>query len=181
MSLKLPGGTELFGTYFSLSTELEWTETLSVDQKYNLLSVFLHFFVERDWRRTPYSKKGNGKRNLTTAEILNQIHRKKSPFFIFIPSNFGPIVLVLFWFRTIGLKSRGVMFSSVFWWDYFHFFILDLKASLFGSHNKESAKGQIISKGLFDVLKFFQKTNENTSTYSKSSCFRSFLGRIRRY
>ena len=39
-------------------------------------------------------------------------------------------------------------------------------------------KGQIISKCLFGVFNFFQKTNENTSHISKNELIRSFFGRI---
>ena len=39
-------------------------------------------------------------------------------------------------------------------------------------------KGQIISKCLFGVFNFFQKTNENTSHTSKNEFIRSFFGRI---
>ena len=38
-------------------------------------------------------------------------------------------------------------------------------------------KGQLISKCLFGVLTFFQKTNENKSTSSKTEFVRSFFGR----
>ena len=39
------------------------------------------------------------------------------------------------------------------------------------------AKGQLISKCLFYVFTFFQKTNENKSTISKVEFVRSFFGR----
>ena len=39
------------------------------------------------------------------------------------------------------------------------------------------AKGQLISKCLFGVFTFFQKTNENKSTSSKVEFVRSFFGR----
>ena len=39
------------------------------------------------------------------------------------------------------------------------------------------SKGQIISKCLFDVFNFFQKTNENKSHSSKNEFVRSFFGR----
>ena len=39
-------------------------------------------------------------------------------------------------------------------------------------------KGQIISKCLFGVFNFFQKTNKNTSHSSKNEFIRSFFGRI---
>ena len=39
-------------------------------------------------------------------------------------------------------------------------------------------KGHIISKCLFGVFNFFQKTNENTSHSSKNEFIRSFFGRI---
>ena len=38
-------------------------------------------------------------------------------------------------------------------------------------------KGQLISKCLFGVFTFFQKTNENKSTSSKVEFVRSFFGR----
>ena len=41
-----------------------------------------------------------------------------------------------------------------------------------------STKGQIISKCLFGVFNFFQKTNANTSHTSKNEFIRSFFGRI---
>ena len=40
-------------------------------------------------------------------------------------------------------------------------------------------KGQIISKGLFGVLKFSQKTNERTRLSNKNEFVRLFFGRIR--
>ena len=40
-----------------------------------------------------------------------------------------------------------------------------------------SCKGQLISKCLFGVFTFFQKTNENKSTSSKVKFVRSFFGR----
>ena len=42
----------------------------------------------------------------------------------------------------------------------------------------ESIKGQLISKYIFDVFNFFQKTNENTSHSSKNEFICSFFGRI---
>ena len=42
-------------------------------------------------------------------------------------------------------------------------------------------KGQIISKGLFGVLEFSQKTNEQIRRSSKNEFVRSFFGRIRGY
>ena len=42
---------------------------------------------------------------------------------------------------------------------------------------KGCAKGQLISKCLFGVFTFFQKTNENKSTSSKVEFVRSFFGR----
>ena len=39
------------------------------------------------------------------------------------------------------------------------------------------SKGQLISKCLFDVFTFFQKTNENKWTSSKDEFVRSFFGR----
>ena len=39
------------------------------------------------------------------------------------------------------------------------------------------SKGQLISKCLFGVFTFFQKTNENKSTSSKVEFVRSFFGR----
>ena len=44
-----------------------------------------------------------------------------------------------------------------------------------------SAKGQIISKGLFVILEFSQKTNERIQRNSKNEFVRSFFGRIRGY
>ena len=44
-----------------------------------------------------------------------------------------------------------------------------------------STKGQIISKGLFGVLKFSQKTNEWIRRSSKNEFVRSFFGRIREH
>ena len=43
------------------------------------------------------------------------------------------------------------------------------------------AKGQIITKGIFGVLKFSQKTNERIRRSSKNEFVRSFFGRIRGY
>ena len=40
------------------------------------------------------------------------------------------------------------------------------------------SKGQIISKGLFDVLKFSQKTNEQIRFYYYDEFVCSFFGRI---
>ena len=40
------------------------------------------------------------------------------------------------------------------------------------------AKGQLISKCLFGVFNFFQKTNKNTSHRSKNELIHSSLGRI---
>ena len=40
------------------------------------------------------------------------------------------------------------------------------------------AKGQSISKCLFGVFNFFNKTNENTSHSSKNEFIRSFFGRV---
>ena len=40
------------------------------------------------------------------------------------------------------------------------------------------SKGQVISKCLFGVFTFFQKTNENKSHTSKNEFIRSFFGRI---
>ena len=42
-------------------------------------------------------------------------------------------------------------------------------------------KGQVISKGLFGVLKFSQKTNERIRRSSKNEFVRLFFGRIRGY
>ena len=42
-------------------------------------------------------------------------------------------------------------------------------------HNGLSSKGQIISKCLFGVFNFFQKTNKNTSHTSKTELIHSFL------
>ena len=42
-------------------------------------------------------------------------------------------------------------------------------------------KGQIISKGLFGVLEFSQKTNERIRRSSKNEFLRSFFERIRGY
>ena len=41
----------------------------------------------------------------------------------------------------------------------------------------QNSKGQLISKCLFGVFTFFQKTNENKSTSSKVEFVRSFFGR----
>ena len=43
---------------------------------------------------------------------------------------------------------------------------------------KISYKGQMISKRLFGVFNFFQKTNKNTSHSSKNEFIRLFFGRI---
>ena len=43
---------------------------------------------------------------------------------------------------------------------------------------KISYKGQMISKRLFGVFNFFQKTNENTSHSSKNEFISLFSGRI---
>ena len=40
------------------------------------------------------------------------------------------------------------------------------------------SKGQLITKCLFGVINFFQKTNENTSNGSKNELIHSFFGRI---
>ena len=45
----------------------------------------------------------------------------------------------------------------------------------------EIIKGQIISKGLFGVLEFSQKTNQWIHRSSKNEFVRSFFGRIRGY
>ena len=45
----------------------------------------------------------------------------------------------------------------------------------------EIGKGQMISKGLFGVLEFSQKTNEQIRRSNKNEFVRSFLGRIRGY
>ena len=42
-------------------------------------------------------------------------------------------------------------------------------------------KGQIISKGLFGVLEFSQKTNKRIRRSSKNEFVRLFFGRIRGY
>ena len=44
-----------------------------------------------------------------------------------------------------------------------------------------SDKGQTISKGLFDILEFSQKTNERIRFSSKNEFVRLFFGRIREY
>ena len=53
------------------------------------------------------------------------------------------------------------------------------------NHNSEKmlicTKGQIISKGLFGILEFSQKTNERIRHSSKNEFVRSFFGRIRGY
>ena len=41
-----------------------------------------------------------------------------------------------------------------------------------------NTKGQIISKCLFGVFNFFQKTNKNKSHSSKNEFVRSFFGKI---
>ena len=43
---------------------------------------------------------------------------------------------------------------------------------------KMNCKGQLISKSLFGVFTFFQKTKENKLTSSKVELDRSFFGRI---
>ena len=45
----------------------------------------------------------------------------------------------------------------------------------------DCVKGQIISKGLFGVLDFSQKTNERIRRSSKNKFVRSFFGKIRGY
>ena len=50
--------------------------------------------------------------------------------------------------------------------------------SLVGVLECQGSKGQIISKCLFGVFNFFQKTNENTSHSSKNEFIHSFFGRI---
>ena len=47
--------------------------------------------------------------------------------------------------------------------------------------NLKNAKGQLISKWLFGVFNFFQKTNKNMSHSSKNEFVHSFFGRIRGY
>ena len=42
-------------------------------------------------------------------------------------------------------------------------------------------KGQIISKGLFDIIEFSQNINEQTCRSSKNQFVCSFLGRIQGY
>ena len=49
------------------------------------------------------------------------------------------------------------------------------------SNKRNGLKGQIISKGLFGVLEFSQKTNERIRCSSKNEFLHSFFGRIRGY
>ena len=52
---------------------------------------------------------------------------------------------------------------------------------MFRISNLRTIKGQVISKGLFGVLEFSQKTNERIRRSSKNEFVHSFFGRIRGY
>ena len=73
--------------------------------------------------------------------------------------------------------STYLTFLVLFLSDYCH------RVFLFFSPFKRCLrfKGQIISKGLFGVLKFSQKTNERIRRSSKNEFVCSFFGRIRGY
>ena len=55
------------------------------------------------------------------------------------------------------------------------------RVHLFSNKSYLHTKGQIISKGLFDVLEFSQKTNERIRRSSKNEFVCSFFGRIHGY
>ena len=64
--------------------------------------------------------------------------------------------------------------------NFCHLILLMWSRNKISSSNSD--KGQLISKCLFGVFNFFQKSNENKSTSGiivvKSNCFPSFFGRI---
>ena len=90
-------------------------------------------------------------------------------------------------FRNPSFKINWKLYNPY----YFHSYPWH---SLSSSMNKQSialrysgrlclfdSKGQIISKGLFGILEFSQKTNERICHSSKNECVRLFFGRIRGY
>ena len=74
-------------------------------------------------------------------------------------SLFWLVLYILRW--LLNLNMLATLYSSLFTWK-----------------NKDHPKGQIISKCLFGVFNFFQKTNKNTSHTSKNEFIHSFFGRI---
>ena len=100
-------------------------------------------------------------KKLSTFELL--FSRQNRTFLLF---NWEAIV-VFSWFFSVapkllhdntGENSNCLYSCQIFW--------------------KQLAKGQIISKCLFGVFNFFQKTNENKSHSSRNEFVCSFFGRI---
>ena len=60
-------------------------------------------------------------------------------------------------------------------------FITTYLAKLLSPLSSNPVKGQIISKRLFGILEFFQKTNKRIRRSSKNEFVCSFFGRIRGY
>ena len=105
--------------------------------------------------------------------LSNRINRLNK--WINIGTNIFVVFITPFWNLRGKLKSSQILtdvnkmeLPGWFWWQK-----IDLSS--------KSSKGQIISKGLLDVLKFSQKTNERIRRSSKNEFVRSFFGRIRGY
>ena len=89
--------------------------------------------------------------------LLHNSFKRKDQFFAPTQWEFWPLIL---------LKGQGIAHSMA-------------RANLNKSKKVLTyTKGQLISKCIFGVSNFFQKTNENTSHSSKNEFIRSFFGRI---
>ena len=127
-----------------------------------------------------YLMQGN---NYKQNEVISALNMKLQIENIVIKRDwYDPFVLQLNFICLLGSSGcqRGILLRvhpSILRTEWINWKIQWNKANRFGKILFSQTKGQIISKCLFGVFNFYQKTNENTSHTSKNE-FRSFFGRI---
>ena len=89
----------------------------------------------------------------------------------------GYLVNITFWSVPRTKDTQRAFFQKIWTFGLGQTFWSEIFLGIWGIFGR--TKGQIISKGLFGVLEFSQKTNEQIRHSSKNEFVCSFFGRIR--